>query len=544
MASNSVEDERRALVSDLEVKYTTKFNNKMRRRLTEASDYDFHSHALGMEIFACMKKLDLDSAYLAYSEYKSRGIFPVSSVFCNLLCLAAGLGETGCGSAQRDHPPPQDLDKALVIYADMKGKGLELNEAAYTSVIRALCTHNKVQESVEMYYEMIDKLKIEPRIRTISMLLHVLATNLDLAHCEDIFSHIQRFNLAPTEKEYASMLHIYHELKLDGKFVDCLSTMSEDILRISLASTLDTIQQFFTRHNYTITHSAVNNSNGDISVLDSQQESVRLQTIDLAEESRSLLLSQLQTLAIHRDTPGQHPNQPTNNASSTEVTPGANTSIVADVHKRYKPNNKIREQREQSAASSDYQRPHTVMINEKLSAEYGASHHAVSNIDQINGTNSLINGKGAVSNQEVRSEIWQDFTAWLEQTRVHYPFNLILDGANIGYYKQNYANAPLYISYEQIHYLYQIIKLLNEDLPEDKKMVPLIILHSRHLSSSLLPSAHVYTDLISTWPIFFTPKHFNDDWFWLYAAIKYRCKVVTNDDMRDHHFQFLSPKYF
>eukprot|EP01138_Halocafeteria_seosinensis_P015956 gb/GECG01016284.1/.p1 GENE.gb/GECG01016284.1/~~gb/GECG01016284.1/.p1 ORF type:complete len:743 (+),score=87.13 gb/GECG01016284.1/:1-2229(+) len=38
----------------------------------------------------------------------------------------------------------------------------------------------------------------------------------------------------------------------------------------------------------------------------------------------------------------------------------------------------------------------------------------------------------------------------------------------------------------------------------------------------------------------------NDDWYWLYASLwsGKDCVVVTNDQMRDHHFQMLSPKNF
>jgi proteinaceous RNase P len=39
-----------------------------------------------------------------------------------------------------------------------------------------------------------------------------------------------------------------------------------------------------------------------------------------------------------------------------------------------------------------------------------------------------------------------------------------------------------------------------------------------------------------------SPAGCNDDWFWLYAAVAMKCKVVTNDEMRDHHFQMLSPR--
>lgn len=39
----------------------------------------------------------------------------------------------------------------------------------------------------------------------------------------------------------------------------------------------------------------------------------------------------------------------------------------------------------------------------------------------------------------------------------------------------------------------------------------------------------------------------NDDWYWLYAAVKsgsHAGQVVSNDQMRDHHFQMLAPRHF
>lgn len=41
---------------------------------------------------------------------------------------------------------------------------------------------------------------------------------------------------------------------------------------------------------------------------------------------------------------------------------------------------------------------------------------------------------------------------------------------------------------------------------------------------------------------FFPLKGCNDDWFWLYMAVALKCQVVTNDEMRDHHFQMLHPR--
>jgi hypothetical protein len=32
--------------------------------------------------------------------------------------------------------------------------------------------------------------------------------------------------------------------------------------------------------------------------------------------------------------------------------------------------------------------------------------------------------------------------------------------------------------------------------------------------------------------------------YWLYAAIKFKCLLVTNDEMRDHTFQLLGNDFF
>lgn len=44
----------------------------------------------------------------------------------------------------------------------------------------------------------------------------------------------------------------------------------------------------------------------------------------------------------------------------------------------------------------------------------------------------------------------------------------------------------------------------------------------------------------------FSPQGHNDDWYWLYAAMASGkdCKVVSNDEMRDHHFGMLAPRAF
>lgn len=76
---------------------------------------------------------------------------------------------------------------------------------------------------------------------------------------------------------------------------------------------------------------------------------------------------------------------------------------------------------------------------------------------------------------------------------------------------------------------------------QQKGYKPLLVLHCRHLHTKAVPSD--CTHLVASWKaenmLYDTPKGANDDWFWLTAAVTLRCCVVTNDLMRDHHFQVI-----
>ena len=75
-----------------------------------------------------------------------------------------------------------------------------------------------------------------------------------------------------------------------------------------------------------------------------------------------------------------------------------------------------------------------------------------------------------------------------------------------------------------------------------------MVIHSRHFASNMMPRE--YIPLERKWKeegvLYCTPPGMNDDWFWLHAAL--HCGpttlVVTNDEMRDHHFQMLAARSF
>ncbi|KAF8084331.1 hypothetical protein N665_0722s0002 [Sinapis alba] len=75
---------------------------------------------------------------------------------------------------------------------------------------------------------------------------------------------------------------------------------------------------------------------------------------------------------------------------------------------------------------------------------------------------------------------------------------------------------------------------------------PLILLHKKRVRTLLENPTH--RNLVDEWinngVLYATPPGFNDDWYWLYAAAKLKCLLVTNDEMRDHIFELLGNSFF
>ncbi|GAB4817091.1 hypothetical protein N2152v2_004137 [Parachlorella kessleri] len=78
---------------------------------------------------------------------------------------------------------------------------------------------------------------------------------------------------------------------------------------------------------------------------------------------------------------------------------------------------------------------------------------------------------------------------------------------------------------------------------------PLVILH---VGRTKAPQAReprakaLLEEMKAAGQFFATPAGSNDDWYWIYAAVAAgeRGLLVSNDEMRDHIFQLLAPKFF
>ncbi|KAJ8562485.1 hypothetical protein K7X08_011776 [Anisodus acutangulus] len=148
-------------------------------------------------------------------------------------------------------------------------------------------------------------------------------------------------------------------------------------------------------------------------------------------------------------------------------------------------------------------------------------------------TEKFANSVASIAAQRERNSSFQKFQRWLDY---YGPFEAVVDGANVGLYSQR-KFRPSKVN--------AVVNGIRQMLPSKKW--PLIVLHNRRITGDKMDEPFNRA-LVEKWKnadaIFATPTGSNDDWYWLYAAIKFRCLLVTNDEMRDHLFQLLGNDFF
>ncbi|KAG4978581.1 hypothetical protein GLYMA_13G317800v4 [Glycine max] len=136
--------------------------------------------------------------------------------------------------------------------------------------------------------------------------------------------------------------------------------------------------------------------------------------------------------------------------------------------------------------------------------------------------------------REVKAN-FSEFQAWLEK---HASYEAIVDGANIGLYQQNFADGGFNIS--------QLDDVVKELYNRSGKKWPLVVLHNKRLRGLMEnpSSRRLVEEWMKNGVLYTTPNGSNDDWYWLFAAVKLRCLLVTNDEMRDHIFELIGSNFF
>ncbi|XP_024034130.1 proteinaceous RNase P 1, chloroplastic/mitochondrial isoform X3 [Citrus clementina] len=157
---------------------------------------------------------------------------------------------------------------------------------------------------------------------------------------------------------------------------------------------------------------------------------------------------------------------------------------------------------------------------------------AIIDLDPIE-TEKFAESVASIAIKRERNSSFQKFQKWLDY---YGPFEAVVDAANVGLYSQrNFKPARVNA----------VVNGIRQKFPSKKW--PLIVLHNRRITGHKMDQP-VNRALIEKWKnadaLYATPTGSNDDWYWLYAAIKFKCLLVTNDEMRDHTFQLLGNDFF
>eukprot|EP00306_Pavlova_sp_CCMP459_P013457 CAMPEP_0185181598 /NCGR_PEP_ID=MMETSP1140-20130426/478_1 /TAXON_ID=298111 /ORGANISM="Pavlova sp., Strain CCMP459" /LENGTH=676 /DNA_ID=CAMNT_0027747459 /DNA_START=29 /DNA_END=2059 /DNA_ORIENTATION=+ len=162
-----------------------------------------------------------------------------------------------------------------------------------------------------------------------------------------------------------------------------------------------------------------------------------------------------------------------------------------------------------------------------------------------------------------RRDQFDMFRAWLAERE---PFDFVVDAANVGYFGNNSTRATVQarsgqtpgeadnvdklcgrkgavINFRQIT---AMIRELNKS--GGRTLTCLHEKYIRRCSETNPEDAAYFHQLQMEGALYTTPHGANDDHYWLYAAVASqspsRCLVVSNDEMRDHAFDMLAPRFF
>ncbi|PIA42664.1 hypothetical protein AQUCO_02000246v1 [Aquilegia coerulea] len=148
-------------------------------------------------------------------------------------------------------------------------------------------------------------------------------------------------------------------------------------------------------------------------------------------------------------------------------------------------------------------------------------------------TENFAKSVASIAAKRERKSCFQNFQKWLDY---YGPFEAVVDAANVGLYSQRHFSTSK---------VNAIVNGIRQKLPSKKW--PLIVLHNKRITGGRMDEPANKT-LVEKWKnadaLYATPTGSNDDWYWLYAAIKFKCLLVTNDEMRDHIFQLLGNDFF
>jgi pentatricopeptide repeat protein len=460
---------------------------------------------------------DLATAMEVYDESLANDVRVEAQSFYNLLNLCDGLEravhigtpKTMCSTESTEPAkiirPVDDETRqkhAFRIKHRMDELNLPLNETAFTALVKVLCRNKQVDEAEKLLDDAERIEQCRPKLRLYSAILITYCELGNLKGALQIWRRLTNQNLVILEKECAVMMQCAVSIGSSRVMQSVLSDLAEDVLVPSKDSVAAVLQWFESPH-------AIHK--------DEVAAKLKMEDIDLI---RTLLKEAHQK--VDEAPPSMGPVVCTKGWIVSSMCPiDIKTGIL-----------------QKGCLKGCTLKP--VALSDRSWSEMKRMNESIVVDGELNGHSSEFQGgrkgkKRRGFSPEQRKAQWTRFCDFLEKKG---DLDVLMDGANIGYYQTNFAGASKHVDYVQINWVVQHFLKLNKKV--------LLVLHERHFASHMIPAQ--YRPIVEEWErlgvLYKTPPGMNDDWFWLHAALKYKTLVVTNDEMRDHHFQMLAPRMF
>ncbi|GAX21880.1 hypothetical protein FisN_30Hh081 [Fistulifera solaris] len=473
----------------------------------------------------CCSNNDLLKAIKAYEEACQSSLKIEAQSFYNLLSLCDGLGQrslhvgtpkatqNNSQSAGKGKPTTQPFPDAVVdletrlnyakrLYEHMQSLGFPLTETAYSALIKV---HLKVQDTTraeELLAEAEQVAQCKPKLRLYSATLLAYCHEGDLGAAVRVWHRLSQQGLVLSEKEYVNLLQCATATGNARVFERVLSDLAEDIL-VPCQETCQAIRSWF-QSEFAILPEAFAEKNDTIHRW--------MQEIQPHAEP-AVLLGPVQC-HTHWDV-----------SENVGINPSSGKLLSGCL---------------QDAPL----RP--VELSSMAWAQMKEMNETIASSGKLENDTSDYQGgrkgrKKTVLNTGERQQCWKQFTDYLSRRLSDgQTIDVVIDGANVGYFETNFPGSPKHVDYHQINWAVQ-------HFLEQGKSV-LLVMHCRHFARHFMPES--VQPLVQRWMdhglLYQTPRDMNDDWFWMQAALVAGpgTLVLTNDEMRDHHFQMLAPRSF
>jgi hypothetical protein len=508
----------------------------------------------------CCKRNDLVAALHAYDQAVATNVKVEASSYYHLLALCDGLPDASLhiGTPQQQPPqstssspttktnveddktnhakkgadsqsgesgqddigeqasaPPADMSladrkrHAFRIKTAMDTHQIPLTEAAYTAVVKLLARTGNLEEAEKLLVESESVQQCRPKLRLYSSLLQAYAEQGRLLDAVKIWDWLTRQKLLPLEKEYLVLLRCAVACQSPILWESVLTDLAEDV-PVPSRDTTQVIVDWFSTATATSKHPVTHATKTDEGEL--QKLLARIHT-----PSETAMRSTSASMGPVVSSSGWTVTRPCSLTTKTgRLTSGCLKGELL------RPIEIARETWEDMRKANE-----TIVLSGQLDSHRSAFQGGKK------GKKKVPTGD---ANRE-RERRWRAFRKYLDERKT--PIDVVIDGANIGFFEQNFTGATTHVAYEQIEWVIQACRARGQSV--------LLVMHSRHFQPRMLPRQ--FEPLVRRWReenvLYQTPPGMNDDWFWMHVALaRPGTLMLTNDEMRDHHFQMLAPRSF